>query len=285
MNIKRLFAKTIILILIINIVFVFHTNYIGNKNVCKQEQIATEPVVESITLSYDDKLEIIVEQITSEYIQIEYKPLTDKNSINEYINELKLYKTKLENISEDYPEEYKKDINELISNEISAIDEIINQYYSDIDYILLWEKRNEEYPAATQIWLSMKEQGWSDNVCAGIMGNIMAECGGQTLNIKWDSYDSSEMYYGICQWSLYYTPEASGLSLESQLNLLYNTIETEFKNFGFCYRSDFTYEDFLHMNNSRDVALAFAKVYERCSSASYYVRQDNAEQAYEYFCN
>lgn len=285
MNIKRLFAKTIILILIINIVFVFNTNYIGNKNVCKQEQIATEPVVESITLSYDDKLEIIVEQITSEYIQIEYKPLTDKNSINEYINELKLYKTKLENISEDYPEEYKKDINELISNEISAIDEIINQYYNDIDYILLWEKRNEEYPAATQIWLSMKEQGWSDNVCAGIMGNIMAECGGQTLNIKWDSYDSSEMYYGICQWSLYYTPEASGLSLESQLNLLYNTIETEFKNFGFCYRSDFTYEDFLHMNNSRDVALAFAKVYERCSSASYYVRQDNAEQAYEYFCN
>ena len=42
-----------------------------------------------------------------------------------------------------------------------------------------WDTRKEEYPAATEAWLIMKEEfGWSDTVCAGIIGNLMAECGG-----------------------------------------------------------------------------------------------------------
>ena len=41
-----------------------------------------------------------------------------------------------------------------------------------------WEKKAAEYPVATQIWRYMKAQGWNDYVCAGIMGNIMAEVGG-----------------------------------------------------------------------------------------------------------
>ena len=44
-------------------------------------------------------------------------------------------------------------------------------------------------------------------------------------------------------------------------------------------------DSFLAMTNERDVALAFAKCYERCSSASYTVRQNNAEKAYDYFVN
>ena len=42
-----------------------------------------------------------------------------------------------------------------------------------------WEVRAAEYPVATQAWLYMKnELGFNDTVCAGIMGNMMAECGG-----------------------------------------------------------------------------------------------------------
>ena len=39
------------------------------------------------------------------------------------------------------------------------------------------------------------------------------------------------------------------------------------------------------MTNARDAAKAFAKCYERCSSATYNVRQNNAEKAYNYFVN
>ena len=41
----------------------------------------------------------------------------------------------------------------------------------------------------------MKELGWNDYVCAGIVGNLMAEVGGQTLNIDPQLGNS---YYGIC---------------------------------------------------------------------------------------
>ena len=111
----------------------------------------------------------------------------------------------------------------------------------------------------------------------------MAECGGHTLSIQWDIYDHSGWFYGICQWSLYYRPEASGLSLKNQLSLLYNTIEAEFDYAGFCYYYGFTYDDFLQMTDYRNAALAFAKVYERCGPASHAIRQNNAQIAYEYF--
>ena len=41
----------------------------------------------------------------------------------------------------------------------------------------------DKYPEAYKIWHYLKKLGYNDYVCAGIMGNIMAECGGQTLNI------------------------------------------------------------------------------------------------------
>ena len=62
-----------------------------------------------------------------------------------------------------------------------------------------WATKAAEYPAATQIWRYMKAQGWNDYVCAGIMGNIMAEVGGQTLDIRYTL--SSSGYYGMCQWN------------------------------------------------------------------------------------
>ena len=40
-----------------------------------------------------------------------------------------------------------------------------------------------KYSQATQVWNGLKALGLNDYVCAGIMGNIMAEVGGQTLDI------------------------------------------------------------------------------------------------------
>jgi hypothetical protein len=70
-----------------------------------------------------------------------------------------------------------------------------------------WEVRASEYPVATQVWLFLKEElGYSDAVCAGIIGNMMAECGGHTLNLQWNLYNAS-YHYGLCQWSSRYYPE------------------------------------------------------------------------------
>ena len=145
-----------------------------------------------------------------------------------------------------------------------------------------WAAKANQYPSATYIWRFLKSQGFNDYVCAGIMGNIMTEVGGQTLNINWSA--SGNGYYGICQWNKAYS-NIWGAGLEAQCNYLLNTLQYEFDTFGFKYYKGFNYNAFINMTNSREAALAFAKSYERCSSAHYGVRQDNAVKAYNYFVN
>lgn len=152
------------------------------------------------------------------------------------------------------------------------------QYQSELKS---WKQKEKEYPNAAYIWNYLKAQGFNDYVCAGIMGNLMAETGGQTLNIN--PYVYANGYYGMCMWSLYYCPHVSGMSLKSQCDYLKKSMVTEFNNFGFCYYSGFNYNKFCNMMSAREAATAFAACYERCSSSTYYIRQVNADKAYKYF--
>ena len=146
----------------------------------------------------------------------------------------------------------------------------------------IWAEREAEYPVATYIWLYMKDLGWSDAVCAGVMGNIMAEVGGQTLNIKPYLYSGS--YYGICQWYLPYTTRnIAGAGLEAQCDYLRDTVKKEMNTFGYKYSGSMNYSNFLALSSPSEAALVFAKCYERCASFSYSVRQSNAQKAYNYF--
>jgi hypothetical protein len=145
-----------------------------------------------------------------------------------------------------------------------------------------WAKKTAEYPSATKLWRYMKNLGWNDYVCAGIMGNIMAEVGGQTLDIRYTL--SSSGYYGMCQWSRGYS-EVWGAGLETQCDFLRDTIKYEFDTYGFKYQKGFNFNSFLNMNDAQQAALAFAKSYERCASKSYNIRQKNALKAYDYFVN
>jgi hypothetical protein len=146
----------------------------------------------------------------------------------------------------------------------------------------IWYQRSKEYPVATEIWLFLKDLGYNDYVCAGIIGNMMSETGGQTLNIKVDLYNSTRRYYGICQWGPSYK-EIWGADLKNQCEFLANSIKYNFDVFGYAYKKNFDFEDFLNLTNEKDAALAFAKCYERCASSSYNVRQKNATKALEYF--
>lgn len=144
-----------------------------------------------------------------------------------------------------------------------------------------WENKKSQYPEATKIWLYMKDQGWNDYVCAGIMGNLMTEVGGQTLNLQVKS--NTNGYYGICQWNKNHKKNVWGKSLDKQLEYLNSNIESEFNTYGYAYKKDFNFNTFLNLTNEKEAALAFAKIYERCGSASYNVRQENAIKAYNYF--
>lgn len=167
-----------------------------------------------------------------------------------------------------------------VEEEIELEEEISEaEIFEENQEELKWIEKSEEYESATFIWKYFKDKGYSDYAIAGILGNIMAEVGGQTLYIQY--WLSSSSYYGMCQWSRQYYPEAIGLSLEEQCDFLFNTIENEFDVFG--YIVGLSYEDFIQIENEQTAALAFAKVYERCGSGSYSVRQSNATEAYNYF--
>lgn len=156
-----------------------------------------------------------------------------------------------------------------------------NELYEEAG-LAKWEIKKAEYPAATQVWLFMKDLGWNDYVCAGIMGNLMAEVGGQTLNLQYTLCGKN--YYGMCQWSRGYS-EIWGAGLTEQCNFLRDTIQYEIDTFGKLYAKGFNFNSFLNMSDEKEAALAFAKTYERCNSKYYAIRQKNATKAYNYFVN
>lgn len=135
-----------------------------------------------------------------------------------------------------------------------------------------------KYSQATQVWNGLKALGLNDYVCAGIMGNIMAEVGGQTLDIsRWPQYSStSGGYYGICQWA--------GSRKQRLLNNFGTTLEAQIKFLGVeLFEVIPKGNSFYNMQDEKEAALYFAKYYERCGSGSYSVRQSNATKALDYF--
>ena len=140
--------------------------------------------------------------------------------------------------------------------------------------------------AAQQVWTYLKIYGYSDSVAAGIIGNMMRECGGDTLNLDWNivGHYNGDEFYGLCQWCLKYTPSGfKGSTIKEQCEYLQKTIKSEFANYGGNYNG-ITYSEFLK-SDTRTAAIAFERVYERCGDYSFEDsrRADNAEKAYSKF--
>ena len=149
-----------------------------------------------------------------------------------------------------------------------------------------WRVRTEEYPVATQVWLYMKnELGFSDIVCAGIMGNMMAECGGcWTSDLDWDVSSSSG--YGMIQWlggrrSQLFSIYGNTPSVENQLDFMFDEL---YGTDGVTKQvTDSQLDKIMNASNPEDCAYAFACYYERCGEGHRWVRRDYARRAYEYF--
>ena len=141
----------------------------------------------------------------------------------------------------------------------------------------------DEYEYANIIWNYLtNDMGLNKYCAAGIMGNIMTECGGQTLNIQ-PYITNSAGHYGICQWSLKYFPEIRNADLDTQLEFLKSTIKWILNDYGDRYYSGFNYEKFLTIQDEREAAKAFAHAYEGCGSYCAQRRLDHASEALRYF--
>ena len=260
--------------------------------------IVEEIVVEQIPMNSTTKQEVYIpskvveETVKSKLMEIEYIQPLNKEEALQSIQQIENYITYIYTI---IPPPHKTNLYiigyKIAYNNLNNARIICNQYKKDYDEFFAieekeakWNKRYEEYPVATKVWKFMKEElNWNDYVCAGVLGNMMAECGGQTLALDYRNYDDTGHYYGICQWSKTYYDKIHEANLNEQLSFLKDTVQDEFKTFGYKYSKGFDYQDFIELEDAEDAALAFAKVYERCNSKHYKVRLKNALKAYKYF--
>lgn len=252
---------------------------------------SSDPATSVATMKIENPTEEVkVPEVLKHFKEMTYVESNDKAVLTAELETCKDYEFRLINLMNN------KDLVDeryLVEEELIDVRGLISEYQEQISAIeaeearieAMWSEKSGEYPVATQVWRYMKEElGWNDYVCAGVMGNMMAEVGGQTLNLQPYLYGhSGANYYGLCQWSSRYYPSIQGADVDAQLDFLASTVKKELDTYGYLFRSGLDYEAFCNLTDAEDAAMAFAKAYERCGSGSYGVRQRNAIKAYNYF--
>lgn len=231
--------------------------------ICILALIISLMIVSSYKSLYNEQAQTaLTAQVEKERAEATKKVL--KEQIQEYENQIAENEKTIDELKEKVEEVSKK------KSALSAtnLSKKVSTANSDTDYSM-----------TTYIWQQLQAQGLNDYVCAGILGNIMAEVGGQTLDIsRWFNYAGNSNYYGICQWAGSRKTRLLnnfGTSLEAQVEFL--CVEL----FERIPRDNLFYD----MQNEKEAALYFAKYYEGCSSKHYSVRQVNATTALNYFTN
>jgi hypothetical protein len=252
---------------------------------------SSDPATSVATMKIENPTEEVkVPEVLKHFKEMTYVESNDKAVLTAELETCKDYEFRLINLmnNKDFVDE-----RHLVEEELIDVRGLMSEYQEQVDEIeaeearieAMWSEKAGSYPVATQVWRYMKEElGWNDYVCAGVMGNMMAEVGGQTLNLNPYLYGhSGANYYGLCQWSSRYYPSIQGADVDAQLDFLASTVKKELDTYGYLFRSGLDYEAFCNLTDAEDAAMAFAKAYERCGSGSYGVRQTNALKAYNYF--
>lgn len=211
------------------------------------------------------------------YPEINYAIYYDPEPTEELLTKVQSSIKKLESINKT---NYTCEAAIAMFEELARLKDIEARVSADLNHYLTWE---DEYYYATKVWEFLMQRGYGEVITSAIIGNMMIETSGGSLNLKPNIYSPSGNYYGLCQWSLKYYPGTKDLPFEYQLDYLIGSMPWEINTFGKNYKNNFKYEDFLLMDDPVQAALAFAKAYERCGPASYEIRQEAAIKAYEYF--
>ena len=163
-------------------------------------------------------------------------------------------------------------------------DEILDKLREEAE----WAKKAKEFPNATKAYLYMKNEfGWSDTVCSGIMGNLMAECGGcWTSDLNYSINSSGG--FGMIQWiggrrQQLFSIYGSNPSIESQLEFMRNEL---YGTNGVTRQVTASQlNEIMNASSPEECAYAFASYFERCATQHRAPRRGYARTAYEYFAN
>lgn len=217
------------------------------------------------------------------------KNIVLKNELDTTSAECALLVEKNSSISQEL--ESVKDELESVKNEFESVNNEFEEVKSELKEIkkenLQWSGKYNQYPTATIAWIYMTEElKWSDAVAAGIIGNMMVECGGQTLALDWDSNGGSG--YGLIQWIG---------SRRSSIKAKYGELPTVVEQIEFVKDelygtngvaqqvTDQQRDLILNANSPEKCAEEFARWFERPLSSDYSGRRSNAARAYAYFCD
>ena len=221
-----------------------------------------------------------------------YIQLTDLNEkmdgvvAEKNLIETQLYETQtqLETVTNDLTVALEE--NERLLDVITKQSDEIKEYEAYIeDDEAKWKQRYEEYSTATEVWVCMKAQGWSDTVCAGIMGNLMAETGGTgSLYLDWDSNGSNG--YGLVQWiggrrNTIKNKYGTYPTIQEQVQFIHD--ELYGTNGVRRQVTDSQFDAIMNAETPEECAYAFACYYERCADFARSMRRGFARKAYEYY--
>lgn len=271
------------IILLVSIVFMVVAGVVMSVGDVKAT-IVEDSSVQSTTL--DTKLVTLRAQDEVEVTDDVFVDTRDLKELRSLMEECEVNMTAAHDMAEagrvlGYEENH--DVIELATTEWERASKLYARYeeiYNEENAI--WVARAEEYPVATYVWQFLADAGYNDYVIAGIIGNMMVECGGHTLALEPYLY-SFDGYYGLCQWSRGYQDRVGDKGTEYQCQFLLDTIVYEIDTYGHLYKRGFDYSDFISLTNEKDAAFAFARTYERCSFISYGARRACATTAYNYF--
>ena len=260
MNKKYLFYSIIILLIIIILFLCWNLFLLQNANTMLENELATKNAE--------------CTELTDTNIFIHNELEEVKNDLEKVNNELEAANNELQKVNSEF---------ESAKNELEDTSSELKEVKKEN---LQWSSKYNQYPTATIAWIYMTEElGWSDVVAAGIMGNMMSECGGQTLALDWDDNGSSG--YGLIQWigsrrtsikEKYGEFPTVVEQIEFVKDELYGTNGVEQQ------VSDQQRELILNATSPEQCAAYFAKWFERPASSDYSRRQTNAANAYAYFC-
>lgn len=217
-----------------------------------------------------------------------YFDSASQTHLEDAIAKISSYKTYLELKKESLPTEaqdYALCVFMLDStiNELQAMIDVYQEQIVELEEeAQRWAKKAKEYPIATYVWLYMKNNfGWSDVVCAGVMGNIMGEIGRDMKFEKWNH----RIPYGMFQWlggrrqdihRIYGEEPSIDEQLEFMFDELYGTDGVRQQ------LSDAKREKILNGKTPESVAQMFCDWFERPGGTGR-CRQGYARRAYEYF--
>ena len=174
------------------------------------------------------------------------------------------------------------DINAFISDELESVKNELEEVKKENSK---WSNKYNEYPTATIAWVYMTEElGFNDIVASGIMGNLMAETGGSTLSLDWDSNGDSG--YGLIQWigsrrKAIKKKYGEYPTIQQQLSFMNDEL---YGTNGVGQQvTDSQLTTIMEATTPEDCAFAFACYYERCHEDYRAFRRGLARTAYNYF--